>query len=166
MDEGAIRNLAVRYSLAIDDGRLDEVGALFAADATFAARYGEPLRGRQAITAFLAANAAAQVASHHAVHGHLIAADEEPDAAVGIVQVAAVLDKGGETLCFALRCHDRYRLDGDRWVFAHRGIAVRFAEPATADAAWSLGAALDAADRPRDDQTRHVIERLAASGRP
>jgi uncharacterized protein (TIGR02246 family) len=161
VDEGAIRNLAVRYSLAIDDGRLDEVGALFAPDATFAARYGEPLRGREAIVAFLTANAAAQVASHHAVQGHLIAADEAPDAAVGLVQVAAVLDKGGETLRFALRCHDRYRLDAGHWVFAHRGIAVRFAEPAAGDGDWSLGGALAAFDPPQDAQTRHVIDRLA-----
>lgn len=159
MDEGAIRNLAVRYSLAIDDGRLDEVGELFASDATFAARYGEPLRGREAITAFLAANAAGQVASHHAVLGHLIGADGD-DAAVGIVQVAAVLDKGGETLRFALRCHDRYRLVAGRWLFAHRGISVRFAEPGTHDATWSLGAAIAAAGVPRDEQSRYVIARL------
>lgn len=159
MDEGAIRNLAVRYSLAIDDGRLDEVGELFAADATFAARYGEPLRGREAITAFLTANAAGQVASHHAVQGHLIGADGV-DAAVGIVQVAAVLDKGGETLRFALRCHDRYRLVAGRWLFAHRGISVRYAEPGADDAAWSLGAAIDAAGVPRDEGSRYVIARL------
>lgn len=159
MDEGAIRNLAVRYSLAIDDGRLDEVGQLFAADATFAARYGEPLRGREAILAFLTANAAAQVASHHAVQGHLIGADGD-DAAVGIVQVAAVLDKGGETLRFALRCHDRYRLVAGRWLFAHRGIAVRYAEPSGPHAEWSLGEAIAAAAAPRDEQSRYVIERL------
>jgi uncharacterized protein (TIGR02246 family) len=163
VDEGAIRNLAVRYSLAIDDGRFDEVAALFAPDATFAARYGEPLQGREAIAEFLEANAAAQVASHHAVQGHLIAADGDSGAAVGIVQVAAVLDKGGETLRFALRCHDRYRLVEDRWVFAHRGIAVRFAEADPADPQWSLGGALAAVDPPRDEETRYVIEQLAAN---
>jgi uncharacterized protein (TIGR02246 family) len=159
VDEGAIRNLAVRYSLAIDDGRLDEVGQLFAADATFAARYGEPLQGREAITAFLAANAAGQAASHHSVQGHLIGADGA-DAAVGIVQVAAVLDKGGETLRFALRCHDRYRLVAGRWLFAHRGIAVRYAEPAGPDVDWSLGEAIAAAGVLRDEGSRYVIERL------
>lgn len=160
VDADEIRNLAVRYCLAIDDLRLDAVAAMFTADATFAARYGEPLRGREAIAAFLADNAAAQEASHHGVQGHLVLADGV-DAAVGIVQVAAILDKGGETLRFALRCHDRYRrLDG-RWHFHHRGIAVRFRDADGDEGRWRLGGAIAAAGEPRlDAGTRHVLERI------
>jgi uncharacterized protein (TIGR02246 family) len=159
VDATAIHNLVVRYSLAIDDGRLDEVAAMFSADATFAARYGEPLRGREAIVEFLSANAAGQEASAHVVEGHLIEPDGE-DRAVGIVQVAAVLDKGGETLRLALRCHDRYRrLDG-RWLFAHRGIVVRYRDDAEGGE-WSLAGAIAAAAEPAlDEQTRYVLERI------
>ena len=159
MDADEIRNLAVRYSLAIDDGHLDVVAAMFAPDATFAARYGEPLRGREAIAGFLTANAAGQEASHHSVGGHLVAADGD-DTAVGIVQVAAVLDKGGETLRLALRCHDRYRRLEGKWLFAHRGIAVRYAEAGDGDSGWSLATAIEAAGQPMDDQSRYVIERV------
>jgi uncharacterized protein (TIGR02246 family) len=143
VDAVAIRNLVVRYSLAIDDERIDEVAAMFTPDATFAARYGEPLRGRESIAAFLAENAAGQEASVHTVAGHLI----EPDGAgqaVGIVQVLAELDKGGETLHFSLRCHDRYRELEGRWLFAHRGIVVQ-------------GGAV------RDPETAYVLERLWGS---
>jgi uncharacterized protein (TIGR02246 family) len=161
LDATAIRNLAVRYSLSIDDGRIDDVAALFAPDATFAARYGEPLRGRAAIAEFLAANARAQEASAHTVLGHLIEPDGE-DRAVGIVQVAAVLDKGGATLRFSLRCHDRYLLLDGRWLFAHRGIVVRYQEPTNAQqAGWSLASArAEQADAPLDEQTSYVLERF------
>jgi hypothetical protein len=47
-----------------------------------------------------------------------------------------------------------------RWLFAHRGISVRFAEPSADDAEWSLGEAIAAAGAPRDEQSRYVIERL------
>lgn len=159
MNTTAIRNLAIRYSLAIDDGRIEDVAALFAPDATFAARYGEPVRGRAAIVGFLAANARGQAASSHAVLGHLIEPDG-PGAAVGIVQVTAVLDKDGGTQRFALRCHDRYeQLDG-RWLFAHRGILVSH-EERPGEPGWSLAAARAAhADPPLDAQTRYVLERV------
>ncbi|MCU1495895.1 MAG: nuclear transport factor 2 family protein [Acidimicrobiaceae bacterium] len=164
MDANAIRNLAIRYSLSIDDGRIDDVAALFAPDATFAARYGEPLRGRDAIAAFLAANARGQEASAHSVLGHLIEPDGE-GRAVGIVQVGAVLDKDGETLRFSLRCHDRYRLLDGTWLFAHRGIVVRYQETATGDGrGWSLAAAQGAqADDQLDDETRYVLRRIWTS---
>jgi uncharacterized protein (TIGR02246 family) len=159
VDAAAIHNLAVRYSLSIDDGRLDDVVALFTADATFAARYGEPLRGREEIRSFLAANAAGQQASAHVVEGHLIEPDGE-DGAVGIVQVAAVLDKGGETLRLALRCHDRYRRVEGHWLFAHRGIALRYRD-AGEDRDWSLAGAMADAGQPAfDEQTRYVLERI------
>jgi uncharacterized protein (TIGR02246 family) len=148
VDAAALRNLVVRYGLAIDDERIDEVAAMFTPDASFAARYGEPLRGRESIAAFLAENAAGQERSIHTIAGHLI----EPDGdgrAVGIVQVLAELDKGGETLRFVLRCHDRYRELEGRWLFAHRGIVVH-------------GGAV------RDPETAYVLERIwgtpAASG--
>lgn len=161
VDATAIRNLAIRYSLAIDDGRIEDVAALFTPDATFAARYGEPLRGRDAIAEFLAANARTQEASAHAVMGHLIEPDGEAGA-VGIVQVAAALDKDGATLRFSLRCHDRYRLRDGRWLFAHRGIVVRYQEAADGrDREWSLAAAQAAqADAALDEQTRYVLERI------
>jgi uncharacterized protein (TIGR02246 family) len=158
VDEGAIRNLAVRYALAMDDGRLDQVAAMFTPEATFAARYGEPLAGRTAIAEFLAANAAGQEASHHSVQGHLITADGE--GAVGIVQVAAVLDKGGRTHRFALRCHDVYERHDGAWLFAHRGIAVRYAEPEDVGEGWSLAGAIAAAGTPSDPRTLAVIEKL------
>jgi uncharacterized protein (TIGR02246 family) len=161
MDATAIRNLAIRYSLSIDDGRIDDVAALFAPDATFAARYGEPLRGREAIAEFLAANARGQQASAHVVLGHLIEPDGE-DGAVGIVQVAAVLDKDGATQRFSLHCHDRYRRLGGRWLFAHRGIVVQYQEAgAGQERDWSLAAARAAqADAELDEQTRYVQQRL------
>jgi uncharacterized protein (TIGR02246 family) len=161
VDANAIRNLAIRYSLSIDDGRIEDVVALFAPDATFAARYGEPLRGRDAIAEFLAANAQGQEASAHTVLGHLVEPDGE-GRAVGIVQVAAVLDKGGTTLRFSLRCHDRYRLLDGHWLFAHRGVVVRYQEGAEGqDREWSLGAARAAqADAAPDEQTRYVLERI------
>ena len=159
VDAVAIHNLAVRYSLAIDDGRLEAVAAMFTADATFAARYGEPLRGRKAIASFLAANAAGQRASAHVIEGHLVEPDGE-DRAVGIVQVAAVLDKHGETLRLALRCHDRYRRVDGRWLFAHRGIALRYRDRDDAGE-WSLAEAIEAAGRAEvDGQTRYVLERI------
>lgn len=161
MDSTAIRNLAIRYSLSIDDGRIEDVAALFVPDATFAARYGEPLRGREAIAEFLAANARGQRASAHVVLGHLIEPDGE-DRAVGIVQVAAVLDKDGATRRFSLRCHDRYTLLDGRWLFAHRGILVRYEEAAAGgEREWSLSAALEAqAGAVLDEQTRYVQQRI------
>lgn len=161
MDAAAIRNLAIRYSLSIDDGRIEDVAALFAPDATFAARYGEPLRGREAIAEFLAANARGQRASAHVVLGHLIEPDGE-DRAVGVVQVAAVLDIEGTTRRFALRCHDRYRLLDGRWLFAHRGIVVRYQEAAMGqEREWSLSEAQAAqADVALDEQTRYVQQRI------
>jgi uncharacterized protein (TIGR02246 family) len=161
VDATAIRNLAIRYSLSIDDGRIEDVAALFAPDATFAARYGEPLRGREAIAEFLAANARGQQASAHVVLGHLIEPDGE-DRAVGIVQVAAVLDKEGATRRFSLRCHDRYRLLDGRWLFAHRGIVVRYQEAGVGqEREWSLSAARAAqGDVALDEQTRYVQQRI------
>jgi uncharacterized protein (TIGR02246 family) len=161
VDATAIRNLAIRYSLAIDDGRIDDVAALFTADATFAARYGEPLRGRDAIAEFLEANARGQQASAHVVLGHLIEPDGR-DRAVGIVQVAAVLDKEGATRRFSLHCHDRYQLLDGQWLFAHRGVAVRYQEAGVGEErAWSLAAARAAqGDAVLDEQSRYVQQRI------
>ena len=161
MDATAIRNLAVRYSLSIDDGRIEDVAALFAPDATFAARYGEPVRGRASIAEFLAANARGQEASAHSVLGHLIEPDGE-GRAVGIVQVAAMLDKEGTTRRFSLRCHDRYGLLDGRWLFTHRGIVVRYQEPPDArQTEWSLAAArAEQAGAALDEQTSYVLARI------
>ena len=119
-----IHQLKYRYARLIDTKRWDELGELFAPDAT--ASYGggaTELEGRPAILAFLTGAMAdeSMLTSHKMHHPEITLTG--PDAAEGTWALDDVVILGdlGLTVRGASFYEDRYvRLDG-RWVFAHTG---------------------------------------------
>ena len=127
----AIRDLVIRYGIAVDDRDMATVGALFTEDAIF--RHGDDSivnHGRQEIVDFYADRLSAFGATYHYPDSHLIELTEPasgfPVAATGVVCAHAELGIDGRTFQTALRYHDRYqRVDGE-WLFSERRLAMLY----------------------------------------
>ena len=121
-----IRNLVVRYGMAVDDRDLAAVAVMFAEDAVF--RHGDGAvvnEGRQAIVDFYTDRLSSFGATYHYPHSHLVELDSNrPGHATGMVNAHAELGIGGRTFVTGLRYYDQYRLDEGQWRFAERSVAM------------------------------------------
>lgn len=124
----AIRDLVVRYGMAVDDRDMDAVGDGFTDDAVF--RHGDDSivnHGRDEIVAFYTDRLRAFGATYHYPHSHLIELDaNDPDRATGVVCAHAELGIDGRTYVTALRYHDQYRREDGEWRFAERRLAMLY----------------------------------------
>lgn len=121
-----IRDLVVRYGMAVDDRDMAMVGSLFTTDAVF--RHGDDSvvnHGRDEIVAFYTDRLRAFGATYHYPHSHLVELGD-PGEASGVVCAHAELGIDGRTYVTALRYHDRYRLESGTWLFAERRLAMLY----------------------------------------
>ena len=118
----SIRDLVAAYAHHADSGRFEEFAGLFAVAGVLEIRGDEPVRGREAIRAFLH-GVGAQLASattvpiirHHV--SNLMIDVVSPSEARGVCYFLAVTERGVDHWC---RYRDRYVPDGDRWLLEHR----------------------------------------------
>jgi ketosteroid isomerase-like protein len=122
----SIRDLVARYAHAADRGRFDEVAELFGDDGVLELPDDRTATGRAAIRAFLAGtgtdlrSATARPWVRHHVTSHRIVVDDG-GTAEGFAYFFVVTERGPDHWG---RYHDRYRLDGDAWRFAHRRVRL------------------------------------------
>jgi hypothetical protein len=121
LDREDLRDLALRYCLALDDRDWQAMEGLFATEARFAGA-----RGPGAIIACLRAGRAAHGRTIHTPTGQLVQF-ESPTEASGVVLTVALLDTGGQTTAAAMRYEDAYIREDGRWLFARRRAHYQFA---------------------------------------
>lgn len=112
----AIRQLAAKYSLALDMRDMDAMVNLFEENV----RVGKDARGRQALRAYMDGTLRSPFTgtSHH-IGGHVIEFDD-PDHAHGICYSKNEHETGDEWVIMQMMYADNYvRMDG-RWYFARR----------------------------------------------
>ena len=130
-----IRELVARYAHCADSGRFEELVALFAEDGLLEIDDREPLRGRDAILAFLAStrssaqkSPAARSIRHHVSSLRIDVSAR--DAATGSSYFLVVTQRGPDHWG---RYRDRYAVSDGRWVFAARQVRVE----GTAPGSWA-----------------------------
>jgi uncharacterized protein (TIGR02246 family) len=128
-----IRDLVARYAHCADGGRFDELVALFAEDGVLRIDDREPLRGRDAIRAFLDATRESLRASptsrftrHHV--SSLRVEVTSPDAATGAAYFLVATDHAVDHWG---RYRDCYVQRDGRWLFAERRVRVDGIAPAS-----------------------------------
>jgi uncharacterized protein (TIGR02246 family) len=122
----AIRTLIARYAHCADRGRFEELAALFAEDATLEIAGREPLRGREAIRAFLSATktALAGQSTHPFIRHHVssVLIDvQTPDAATAASYFFVITELGPDHWG---RYHDDLARVGGRWLFRRRSVRL------------------------------------------
>jgi SnoaL-like domain len=122
----AIRDLVAAYAHAADQGRFDDLVALFAPEGVLELEDGRQLRGRAAIGDFLrevaAAGAAApgaRILRHHVSSHHVIS--DGPNAAHGWAYFVVFTERGPDHWG---RYRDAYVHAGGAWRFASRHVRV------------------------------------------
>ena len=136
-DREAIRELRATYCFLIDDGRFDElVDDWFTDDARcdFGAEDGsiEPMRarGRDEVRAFFSQGVASLLRDmSHTVHNHRISIEDGGASGDCYFELTATDVSSGEDVVGAGRYIDRYRREGERWLFAERRAEIFFIAP-------------------------------------
>jgi ketosteroid isomerase-like protein len=121
-----IRDLVIRYGMAVDDRDLATIGVLFTEDAVF--RHGDDSivnNGRDEIVEFYTDRLRAFGATYHYPHSHLVELTG-PTTATGVVCAHAELGIDGHSYITALRYHDTYRNENGHWLFAERRLAMLY----------------------------------------
>jgi ketosteroid isomerase-like protein len=121
-DIEAIRNLAVRYALAVDDRDYDALRSMFTEDSCLRTRTG-PVKGqgREGVSAFLHDSLSGRGPTNHAVHGHQISVDiGQPETATGVVLCHAESMRPEGQMIIAMRYYDTYRRVDGAWQFHER----------------------------------------------
>jgi SnoaL-like domain len=121
-----IRELVARYAHFADSGRFEELVALFAEDGLLQIDDREPLRGRDAILAFLASTRSAvrESSAVRSIRHHVSSLRIDvsaPVAATGSSYFLVVTQRGPDHWG---RYRDRYTVSGSRWLFAAREVRV------------------------------------------
>ena len=111
-----IRQLAAKYSLALDMRDMDAMVGLFAEDV----RVGKEASGRQALRAYMDGTLRSPFTgtSHH-IGGHIIEFDD-PDHAHGICYSKNEHETGAEWVIMQMMYADNYVRQHGRWRFARR----------------------------------------------
>jgi uncharacterized protein (TIGR02246 family) len=123
--EDAIRRVLASYGQTCDDGRFDEFATLFAADATFQALPGEPVRGRDAIRDFMAAAYTPEVRGKHLLGEPLITADGDTATAATDFAFMGRTAEGGWAVTVVGRYQDDFaRGEDGAWRFTRHVIAM------------------------------------------
>jgi hypothetical protein len=124
-DREELRELQVRYSLSIDDRRIDDLVECFAPDGELG-HNDAAVSGREAIAAFYSERLRAYGPTFHYFHGSIYEIDG--DVASGILLAHSELAIDGEMFQVALRYVDDYRRD-ERWTISHRRIRTLYFAP-------------------------------------
>ena len=130
-DREAIRELIGRYGLAMDNKDFGLVAEIFAEDARFAWFDGAfDIVGRDAIVDMYRTRLAAAGPSFHFTHDQFIDWDPaDEDRATGLVLAHAETSAGPTQGLVAVRYHDRYVRQGERWLFKERLLGFLYNVP-------------------------------------
>lgn len=124
-----IRDLTVRYSIAVDDGDLPAIIECFTKEGGFE-RAGQPVRGHDALRAFFKGMVDRYALTRHVVEMQTLDPLEEPDRATGLVHGRAELVFGDTFYQVAYRYNDVYEREDGRWRFADRQLRFIYYLPA------------------------------------
>lgn len=132
-DESAIRKLASRYSLAVDDRAFDDLAALWADDAIYGWKgQADPTVGAAAVAELLRGRIGPLGPTFHVNHDHIVDFDDgDPDRATGVVFCHTETTVGGVHYMAAIRYYDRYLRGGAGWLFQERALAFLYFVPAS-----------------------------------
>lgn len=125
MDREELRELHMRYSMACDDRRINDIAACFAPDGVLAHKEAD-VEGRDNIAKFYAGRLALYGPTYHYPHASIYELDG--DTATGIILGHAELSIEGVTYKAAVRYYDTYRRD-DRWLLTSRVIKNLYFSP-------------------------------------
>jgi ketosteroid isomerase-like protein len=130
-DQAAIRDLVGRYGYVIDNRDIDGLAELFTRDALLQSQDGiMDARGREAIVTLYHGRFAALGPTFHFTHDHLLEFDpNNHDRATGVIAAHAEVTRNGATMLAAIRYHDEYRREPDRWRFAKRVLSFFYYTP-------------------------------------
>ena len=122
-DRAELRELTVRYCLAVDDSDWDALLGLFAPDAEMAGQVGP-----ENVVGILRSIRSGYGRTIHTAQGQVLEFSDD-DHASGIVPSRGELAIGGQTVLCAMRYLDHYvRVDG-KWLFASRTLRFNYALP-------------------------------------
>ncbi len=124
-DREELRELHLRYSMAIDDRRIDDLVECFAPEGQLG-HNDAAVSGRAAIAEFYTERLSRYGPTFHYPHGSLYEIDG--DVATGTILGHSELAIDGEMFQVALRYLDDYARDG-RWMIARRRIATLYFSP-------------------------------------
>jgi ketosteroid isomerase-like protein len=122
----AIADLAVRYSMAVDDHDIETVLSCFTPDGVFVRR-GVEVSGA-GLRPFFQRMAGRYGLTVHTVHGHLVTVDGQT--ATGVQAGSAELFHQGTMMRAAYRYRDSYVCRHGRWLFGRRELGFAYAVPA------------------------------------
>lgn len=120
--ELAVRRTLAEYSQTCDDGRFDEFGECFTADAVVVV-LGREVRGRTAIREWIANAMPPERRGKHVCVDPIITVEEDRATASSDFMFVA-RDAGGWRITTAGRYLDELHLDGDRWLLSRREIVL------------------------------------------
>ena len=131
-DREDIRALRDSYHACINDGRYDDIGALFTKDAVVVLDYLARYEGRAAIDAgFRAMGERERFFIKQFIHSHRITLDDaDDDAATGSAYLDARYGRYGVSYMVAGRYDDRYRRVDGVWLFARMDAVLYYTVPA------------------------------------
>jgi ketosteroid isomerase-like protein len=121
-DREEIRELAARYTFAVDNRDLQAIEKCFAEEATFRSRDGVMNAiGREAIMEQFRGRFEVLGPGAHYGHDHVVMLDKQDgDRATGLLSSHAELYRNGKPMITSLRYEDAYARKEERWVFADR----------------------------------------------
>lgn len=116
-----VRATIARYTLALDDGRTDDVIATFAADGSFELEGKPPAAGIEALRTMYE-RWVPRVPQRHLVSNTLVDTWSDTEAtAISDVVLLVKIDEAW-SVQFVARYHDLLVADGDTWKFASRKV--------------------------------------------
>jgi hypothetical protein len=130
-DRAELRELTVRYCLAVDDMDWDGLLGLFTDQAELSGA-----AGREDVVRLLRSIRSTYGRTIHTATGQTLSFTDD-DHATGVVASRAELDIMGQTVHCAMRYADEYERERGRWCFSRRRIRFSYALP-WADMADSL----------------------------
>ena len=120
-----IRDLVSRYSMAVDDRKLDELAELFARDGVFRHLDGVGAHGRDAVREFYLETFKRIGPSYHYPHDHIVDVTG-PNTARGTVNGHGEAGIDGRCIIAAVRYTDEYVFEDDAWRFRDRLLQFRY----------------------------------------
>lgn len=124
-DRHQLRDLTVRYCLAIDDSDWAGLLDMFTAEAQFG-----DTRGRENVVELLRSIRSTYGRTIHTANGQTLRL-LDADHASAIVPSHAELDIQGQTVLCAMRYYDDYEREDGTWRFARRSVKFSYALPFT-----------------------------------
>ena len=127
-----LRDLAVRYALAVDSRDSDELAAIFTADGVMGGRGSDDVRyaGPEGCKRMIAEVDASFAKTMHNVFNQTFDRAEDGEVSGMTTGIASHIlpGDGSDLVDFAMRYHDRYAQEGGCWKFRERRLEVVWVE--------------------------------------